>query len=232
MTHLWIPEAGRLLRPGGRLIFLRNSALLILCVPDAAEEPAGERLLPRRTESRKESHLGSEFTEVCEEAVCREAGSTKRFYPMVRAVRRKTTILLWRAHRWLYRCTGGRVGGTLIGLPVLLLTTTGRRTGRPHTVALTYWREDGDFVVVASNGGAARHPQWWLNLAARPKALVQTGRRTTAVAARRARGDERDRLWERVLTSYRGYGTYQRRTRRAIPVIVLEPTHSDRGGAL
>src|SRR5688572_13329191 len=86
---------------------------------------------------------------------------------------------MWRlvntTHMWLYRVTRGRIGHRAAGLASLLLTTTGRRSGAARTVALTYVPDGRDYVVVASNGGADRHPAWWLNLAARPEATVQVG---------------------------------------------------------
>jgi deazaflavin-dependent oxidoreductase (nitroreductase family) len=130
--------------------------------------------------------------------------------------------LLWRIHRWVYRRSGGRVGGRLVGMPVLLLTTTGRRTGRPHTVALTFLPDGENMVVIASNGGARRNPHWYANLEAHRDASVRLGRATIRVTGREASGDERERLWRRAVTAYRGYGAYQRRTRRRIPVVVLE----------
>ncbi len=131
--------------------------------------------------------------------------------------------MLWRLHRWAYRASGGRVGGRLIGMPVLLLTTTGRRTGKPHTTALTYLPEDGRCVIIASNGGAQNHPAWLLNLRARPEAEIQVGARRLRVWAREAGDAERERLWARIVRVNPGYGVYQRRTTRRIPVVVLEP---------
>jgi len=131
--------------------------------------------------------------------------------------------LLWWVHRWAYRRSGGRLGGRIVGMPVLLLTTTGRSTGRPRTVALTYLPDGRNFVVIASNGGARRHPDWYANLHAHPEARVQIGRRTITVTARDAGGDRRQHLWARAVQAYRGYAAYQERTRRTIPVVVLEP---------
>jgi F420H(2)-dependent quinone reductase len=124
---------------------------------------------------------------------------------------------------WLYQRTGGRIGGMVRGAPVLLLTTTGRKSGQLWTVPLVY-RTDGDrLVVVASNGGAARHPAWWLNLRTHPHTTVQVGRERRAVSASEATGAERDRLWELMVDLHAGYADYQRKTRRRIPVVVLEP---------
>jgi deazaflavin-dependent oxidoreductase (nitroreductase family) len=108
-------------------------------------------------------------------------------------------------------------------MPVLLLTTRGRRSGRPRTIALAYLPHEDTFVVIASNGGAPRHPGWYQNLRANPKAQVQIARRVVSVTAREAEGAERERLWMRAVGAYRGYAAYQRRTHRRIPVVVLAP---------
>jgi deazaflavin-dependent oxidoreductase (nitroreductase family) len=134
---------------------------------------------------------------------------------------RRLALDAWRLHRWVYRWSGGRIGGHLAGMPVLLLTTRGRRSGRPHTTTLTYLPDGRAFVVIASNGGAPRHPDWFLNLRAHPEAQVEVGARRLSVQAREAEGPERDRLWALVVQRYGGYAVYQRRTRRRIPVVVL-----------
>ncbi|RMF24973.1 MAG: nitroreductase family deazaflavin-dependent oxidoreductase [Deltaproteobacteria bacterium] len=137
--------------------------------------------------------------------------------------RSKAVELFWKAHRWVYEKTGGKIGAKVVGMPVLLLTTTGRKSGRPRTVALTYFEDDGRFVVIASYLGEPRHPSWWLNLTADPHATVQIGGRTIAVRAREAEGEERDRLWRRAVELMADYAVYQERTSRRIPVVVLEP---------
>src|SRR6266849_8519964 len=131
--------------------------------------------------------------------------------------------LLWRLHRWVYRLSRGRVGGRLLGLPMLLLTTTGRRSGQLHTTALTYLTESAYYAVVASNGGAPQHPAWLHNLRAFPEAQIQVGSRVYRVQARETQGAERERLWNRMVQLYAGYRGYQARTTRQIPVVVLEP---------
>ena len=136
----------------------------------------------------------------------------------------RVMVLFWRFHRWVYRRSGGRVGGRLLGLPMLLLTTTGRRSGQPHTTALTYLTDDVHYAVVASNGGARQHPAWLHNLRAFPHAQIQVGSLVYGVHAREAVGAERERLWNRMVQLYAGYRGYQARTTRQIPVLVLE-TH-------
>jgi F420H(2)-dependent quinone reductase len=122
---------------------------------------------------------------------------------------------------WLYRSSGGRIGGRLFGAPVLLLATTGRKSGRPWTVPLVYGTDDDRWVIVASNGGSPRHPAWWHNLRARPETTVQIGRQTYPVTAAEATGDERERLWRLMVGVYKGYDGYAHKTTRTIPVVVL-----------
>jgi deazaflavin-dependent oxidoreductase (nitroreductase family) len=134
------------------------------------------------------------------------------------------------ANVWLYRRTGGRVGGTWrIGagfrdpVPICLLEHRGRRTGRLRTTPLVYL-EDGDrIVVVASQAGRPEHPMWYLNLLADPDVTVQVGRRRRSMRARVVEGDERSALWRRLVDLYADYDSYQSWTDRVIPVVVLEP---------
>ena len=127
-------------------------------------------------------------------------------------------------HQWLYEATDGRVGATLGGRPMLLLRTVGRRTSEPRTAALLYVREGKSYVVIASKGGAPQHPGWFHNLVAEPNVEIQIGRQRIPVRARIAEGEERTRLWARADEVNQGqYAIYQSRTRRPIPVVVLEP---------
>ncbi|MEX2247053.1 MAG: nitroreductase family deazaflavin-dependent oxidoreductase [Dehalococcoidia bacterium] len=126
-------------------------------------------------------------------------------------------------HQFWYRMTGGLVGGNFFGTKILLLTTTGRRTGRKHTTPLTYVEDGDDFVVIASNGGNERHPQWWLNLRADPSAEIQAMSRNIRVSADEAEGDDRERIWHAVTRRYPVYAGYERRTSRRIPVVLLHP---------
>jgi F420H(2)-dependent quinone reductase len=128
-----------------------------------------------------------------------------------------------RLHASLFRATDGRVGGRMLGSPVLLLVATGRKSGRRRTTPLLYL-EDGDrYVIVASNGGAAKHPVWWLNLRANPDATVEIGGRKTRVRATEAQGAEKARLWKELVRMYPSYENYQERTDREIPVVLLDP---------
>jgi deazaflavin-dependent oxidoreductase (nitroreductase family) len=125
---------------------------------------------------------------------------------------------------WVYRVSGGRLGGRFLrGAPVMLLTTIGRRSGEPRIAPLIYL-EDGDNVVtVASKGGSARHPLWYRNLQANPDVEVQIGADKRDLRARTASAEERDRLWPRLTMIYPDYDDYQARTDRDIPVVILEP---------
>jgi deazaflavin-dependent oxidoreductase (nitroreductase family) len=130
--------------------------------------------------------------------------------------------LFWKLHPWLYRISGGRLLGELVGMKVLLLTTTGAKSGASRTTALTYLEADGAYVVIGSFLGEPRHPAWVHNLRANPRATVQIGARTIAVDAREARGEERARLWQRLVALQPDYRAYEGRTDREIPVVVLQ----------
>lgn len=134
---------------------------------------------------------------------------------------------VWKAigaiHTTLYRSTGGRVGHAAGHLRNLLLTTRGRKTGEARTSPLTYLRDGDDYVLVASNGGADRHPAWWLNLSSDPAATIQVGTETIAVTARGATLEERARLWPKLKEYNPFYATYEQITAREIPVVILRP---------
>ena len=139
------------------------------------------------------------------------------------ALRRNALVeLFWRVHPWVYRLSRGNIGGNLMGLPVLLLTTTGRRSGTARTQALMYLPYGDAFVVVASCLGEPRHPAWWWNLVAEPDARVEVGAAAHAVRAREAEGDEREALWRSLAQRTPEYERYRTRTSRRFPVVVLE----------
>jgi deazaflavin-dependent oxidoreductase (nitroreductase family) len=126
------------------------------------------------------------------------------------------------SHLALYRATGGRIGGTMGAMRVLLLTTTGRKSGKPRTVPLVYF-EDGEWlVIIGSKGGDPRDPLWWENLKAKSEASVQVGATTRRMRARLATPEERARLWPRIKAENSAYAGYELKTRREIPVVVLE----------
>ncbi len=126
-------------------------------------------------------------------------------------------------HIFWYRLTGGALGARLAGRPMLLLTTTGRKSGRSRTTPLQYFEDGGNMIVIASNGGNTWHPAWWLNLERNPEAEVQVRSDKRQVTAERAEGEERERLWEAAVETYSGYEGYQRTTKREIPVVILRP---------
>ena len=134
---------------------------------------------------------------------------------------------LLHVHQAVYELTDGLLGHRLLGVPCLLLRTTGRRTGRTRTTALLYAKDGGDFLVVASLGGAPRAPAWLHNVRAHPQVGLQAARhRFPAVANVVERGDpDFDRLWRIVDDNNAGrYERYQQRTTRPIPVVRLTPT--------
>ncbi len=124
-------------------------------------------------------------------------------------------------HSWLYRRTGGSIGAKLGGRPMVLLTTTGRKSGKPRTTPLQYMKDGEDLIVVASNGGNTRHPGWWHNIQAEPRATAQVGKTAMPVRAETANTDERARLWPLLVATYSGYQDYEDETERTIPVVIL-----------
>jgi len=124
-------------------------------------------------------------------------------------------------HSFLYRSSNGRIGGTIANSPVLLLTTTGRRSGKQRTVPLLYLQDGRNVVLVASNGGAVRHPNWWLNLQTAGEAWVQIDGIRRQVKAEQASAAEKQRLWPLLTAMYPGYKRYQEITDRDIPVVIL-----------
>jgi deazaflavin-dependent oxidoreductase (nitroreductase family) len=134
--------------------------------------------------------------------------------------------LVLRAHAAIYQRTDGLVGHRLLGVPTLLLHTTGRRSGRPRTNALVYARDDGAYLVVPSKGGADQAPGWLHNVRAQPAVEIQIGRkRQPATATVVERDDPRfAQLWKAVNDNNAGrYDQYQSQTARPIPVVVLAP---------
>jgi deazaflavin-dependent oxidoreductase (nitroreductase family) len=128
-----------------------------------------------------------------------------------------------RAHRWVFEKTGGRVGGKLAGIPMLLLTTQGRRSGEWRTTPLAYMPDGDRCVVLGSNNGQDRHPAWWLNLQKNPSSKVQLRGRARDVLGRQATPEEHEALWPRMIETNPTWQRYPGRTRREIPVVVLEP---------
>jgi len=123
----------------------------------------------------------------------------------------------------LYRLSGGRIGGHIAKAPVLLLTTTGRKSGQARTAPVVYLADGENMVVIGSNAGHNRTPAWSLNLKANPDADVEVGRERRPVRARVAEGDERADLWRKHNEQYSGFDEYEARTNRDIALFVLEP---------
>ncbi len=126
-------------------------------------------------------------------------------------------------HQAVYRVSGGRIGSQLVGAPVLLLTTTGRKSGKTRTTPLLYLKEGANWVVAGSNAGDDRDPAWWLNLKVHSVATVQIRNTVKQVRAREASEEEKSLLWPRFVDMYADYKVYQQRTVRNIPVVILEP---------
>lgn len=123
-----------------------------------------------------------------------------------------------------FRANGGKVGGPFEGAPMVILHTTGAKSGREHVTPLVY-QADGDAIVIfASKGGAPENPAWYHNLVANPEVRVEVGNATQSRKARVAASDERERLWARQKELMPGFADYESRTTRQIPVIVLDPS--------
>jgi deazaflavin-dependent oxidoreductase (nitroreductase family) len=132
-----------------------------------------------------------------------------------------------RVHITIYRWTGGIIGERIFGSRMLLLTTTGRKTGQRRMKPVAYLTDRDALVIVAGAAGAAKHPDWWLNLGSHPVAQIQVGRRRLQVSATRALPEEQQRLWARYPTQHALIESMQKRVPRDIPVVILHPTSSD-----
>ncbi|NEE01875.1 nitroreductase family deazaflavin-dependent oxidoreductase [Phytoactinopolyspora halotolerans] len=137
-------------------------------------------------------------------------------------MRDSTARRLSRLHIFLYRLTGGLIGRRLVRNDMLLLTTRGRNSGKPHRVPLLYLSDGDTPAVAASWGGRPNHPQWYQNLQADPRAEVQILSERWPVRARTADPEERAEWWPKFLATYHGYRVYESNTDRVIPVVFLE----------
>ena len=126
-------------------------------------------------------------------------------------------------HRGLYRLTKGSIGAKLGGRPMVLLTTTGRKSGKQRTIPLQYMEDGDNIIVVASNGGNVNHPAWWHNVNANADVTIQVGKKTTRARAETANEEERARLWPVLVDYYPGYQGYEDETERTVPVVILRP---------
>jgi deazaflavin-dependent oxidoreductase (nitroreductase family) len=152
------------------------------------------------------------------------ASKPKPFTPAQERMGTAAIKLMSRLNTWVYRASGGRLGGRFPGgAPVLLLTTIGRKSGQPQIAPLLYLTEGDNYVVVASKGGMSQHPLWFKNLEANPRVEIEVGSRKTVMTARRADPPEKAALWPRLVALYPSYADYQARTTRDIPVVILTP---------
>ncbi len=126
-------------------------------------------------------------------------------------------------HTSLYKMSGGRLARNMRGSEVVLLTTTGRKSGKQRTSPLFGLADGDNWTLIASQGGHHEHPNWYLNLRDNPEVELQVGSKTMRMRAETAEGGERDRLWSKMGLMYDGYNDYQKLTKRVIPVVVLRP---------
>ena len=139
-----------------------------------------------------------------------------------RHLRARALRAMFKAHATVYELSDGRIGAWA-GLPTLLLSVTGRKSGKTYSTPLVYFRDGDSYVVVGSDGAAKRDPQWWKNLQVDPMAVVRAGRKKLEVKAHLATGSERERLWEAGKAVNPMWAKYQTRTKRELPVVVLAP---------
>lgn len=135
-------------------------------------------------------------------------------------------LIKWmsRLNTWMYRRGGGEgLGGTFQKIPVALLTTTGRKTGKPRVSPLYFVQDGARVIIAASKGGAEKNPMWYLNLKANPGVQVQIKREVLDLKARDASDEERQKYWPQLVDMYPSYEDYQSWTDRTIPIVVCEP---------
>jgi F420H(2)-dependent quinone reductase len=126
-------------------------------------------------------------------------------------------------HAGVYRATSGRLFGRMGKSPILLLNTVGRKSGKKRATPLLYVMDGEDFVLIASKGGAPTHPAWYLNLMANPDVTVEIKDREVHVRAEEVHGEEKTRLWQKMVEMYPTYDDYQTKTEREIPLLILHP---------
>jgi len=123
-----------------------------------------------------------------------------------------------------FQANEGRVGGSFEVAPMILVHHRGARSGTERVNPLMYQKVDAGYAVFASKGGATTNPDWYYNLVANPETTVEVGTQTVPVRARAARGEERERIWEKQKRDYPGFAGYEKTANREIPVVILEPT--------
>lgn len=144
-------------------------------------------------------------------------------FPPPGTLKAKLVNLIPSANVIVYRLSNGRFGGKMQDLPVLILHTVGRKSGKARRSPLLYIQDGDDYAIVASRGGSDAPPAWWLNLQAMPKATIEIKGSKRQVTARQATAEEKAAYWPRLISGYSFYDDYQARTTRDIPVIVLSP---------
>lgn len=151
------------------------------------------------------------------------AGAAKLPRPTLNCKEQVTTMFFFKlfmsAHIALYRLTGGRLGGKNI----VLLTTIGKKSGQPRTKPLFHIKDGNSYIVIASAGGSEKNPAWYGNLTANPKVTVEDHGRTIAGVAATTSPEERARLWTQIVAKNPGFGGYEQRTSRVIPVVRIQP---------
>lgn len=127
-------------------------------------------------------------------------------------------------HIFVYRLTNGRIMGAMGAMKVLLLTTTGRKTGQKRTIPITYMLdEQNNYVITASNGGQSSHPGWFFNLKTNSQATLQIGNKQITAVAEIASPEKRNQLWPKLIHMAPGYAQYEKQTTREIPMVILKP---------
>lgn len=129
---------------------------------------------------------------------------------------------------FLYTSTGGRIGGRMNGVDVLLLTTTGRKSGKKRTLPLVYIRDGSAYVITASAGGADKHPGWFFNVRSNPQATIRVKDKQIRVEAEVVGPEKKSELWARLLEVAPVFAGYQKRTSREIPMVILRPVEERR----
>ncbi len=129
--------------------------------------------------------------------------------------------LLTITHLFLYRVTGGLVGNRIAGMPVILLTTVGVRSGKPRTIPITYIMDGGDYILTASNGGSNKNPSWFLNLQKNPDVVIRVRHKKLNAVATQVDRTSKARLWAQLISLSPFYSNYQARTSREIPMVRL-----------
>ena len=127
-------------------------------------------------------------------------------------------------NRWMYQISHGRLGSQMAGYCILLLHTTGRKSGIAYTIPLTYFRDGEGYIVVASNWGRQNNPGWFHNLIYQPTTSIQVREQTIPVSSRQATGEEYAWMWKNITSSNNFYTRYQKKTKRQIPLVILTPT--------